>query len=114
MPVISKTDMVGDPDPCLEARAEAMLARVGRDLPRWPDEALQKKYTGAAGVSLMQSTLRFIDVLERAGAFTPSDWHGLDYGCGWGRIASVLLTKGAPEQLDLCDAWPQTIEILNR
>ena len=36
----------------------------------------------------------------------------MDYGCGWGRIASVVLTKGGPQQLDLCDAWPETLTVL--
>ncbi len=59
----------------------------------------------------MRSALRFVETIEAAGALVPG-WRGLDYGCGWGRIASVLLTRGTPEQLDLCDAWPQTLEIL--
>jgi SAM-dependent methyltransferase len=113
MTAIPKTDAAGRADPALAQRAAAMLARLGGDLPRWPEETLQRQYTGTAGAELMRSTLRFVDVLDGAGAFSPG-WHGLDYGCGWGRIASVLLTKGAPDQLDLCDAWPQTIEILGR
>jgi SAM-dependent methyltransferase len=103
-------------DPGLAQRAEAMHARIGAagGLPAWPEAALQMKYTGASGVGLMRSTLRFVDALEAAGAFAAPGWRGLDYGCGWGRIASVLLTRGGPEQLDLCDAWPQTIEILGK
>ena len=98
-----------------ERRAEALFARVGvaGELPRWPKEELQRKYNGMDGLPLMRRTLRFVETLEQAGALTPG-WRGLDYGCGWGRIASVMLTKGEPQQLDLCDAWPSTIDVLKR
>jgi 16S rRNA G1207 methylase RsmC len=50
-------------------------------------------------------------MLDKDGAFKPG-WKGLDYGCGWGRFPSVLLSKGPPDQLDLCDAWLHTLNIL--
>ena len=50
-------------------------------------------------------------MLEKDGAFVPG-WKGLDYGCGWGRFASVMVTKGGTDQFDLCDAWPRTLTIL--
>jgi SAM-dependent methyltransferase len=95
-----------------EDPAGDLLARIGNGLPRWPAEEIQKKYTGTSGLPLMRSTVRFVEALEADGAFATPGWQGLDYGCGWGRIASVLLTKGAASQLDLCDAWPRTIDIL--
>jgi SAM-dependent methyltransferase len=108
-----KADVLVRTDPALERRAAALFARVGvpGELPRWPSEELQKKYTGNHGPVLMRNTLRFVETLERAGALRPG-WRGLDYGCGWGRIASAMLTRGGPEQLDLCDAWPSTIGLL--
>jgi SAM-dependent methyltransferase len=98
----------------LDKRSAALLERVGKPdgLPAWPAEEIQKTYTGTSGLPLMQSTLRFVETLEHAGAFGTPGWRGLDYGCGWGRIASVLLTRGEPAQLDLCDAWPRTIALL--
>lgn len=97
-------------------RARKLYARLGAPggLPRWPTAELQKKYTGISGLPLMRSTLRFVDTLARDGAFAAPEWRGLDYGCGWGRIASVLLTRGDATRLDLCDAWPRTIELLRR
>ena len=97
----------------LDHRAEAILARVGAPggLPKWPAAEIQARYTGVSGLASMRSALRFVETLEAAGALAPG-WRGLDYGCGWGRIATVLLTRGEPAQLDLCDAWPQTLEIL--
>jgi len=100
-------------DPAFEQRVEAAFARVGvaGGLPKWPAADLQRTYNGMDGLPLMRRTLRFVETLERVGALTPG-WRGLDYGCGWGRIASVMLTKGEPEQLDLCDAWASTIDVL--
>jgi hypothetical protein len=103
------------PDPAFERRAEALFARVGAPggLPTWPAPALQRQYNGVDGLPLMRRTLRFVEALEQVGAFEDG-WKGLDYGCGWGRIASVMLTRGTPQQLDLCDAWPSTIGILQQ
>lgn len=81
-------------------------------MPRWPDEKLQKGYTGTCGVDLLRRAFQFIDMLENDGAFVPG-WKGLDYGCGWGRMASVMLSKAGPSQLDLCDAWPKTLSIIS-
>lgn len=83
----------------------------GTNAPRWPDEKLQKGYTGTCGVDLLRRAFEFTKMLATDGAFVPG-WRGLDYGCGWGRFASVLLTKGKPSQLDLSDAWPKTLSIL--
>jgi 2-polyprenyl-3-methyl-5-hydroxy-6-metoxy-1,4-benzoquinol methylase len=97
-------------------RAEALLARLGPggDLPTWPEEALQKRYTGKFGLPLLQQTLDFVDMLDAQGAFATPDWRGLDHGCGWGRIASVLLTRGRPDQLDLCDAWERSLALVRK
>ncbi len=78
----------------------------------WPDEQLQKGYTGTCGVDLLRRAYSFVEILDSDGAFVP-EWKGLDYGCGWGRFASVMVTKGRPEQFDLCDAWPKTLSILS-
>lgn len=80
-------------------------------LPRWPDEAMQRRFTGGAGKSLVDRAAAFARVIEQDGAFQQS-WRGLDYGCGWGRIASYLLTKGRPDQLDLCDAWQGSLDFI--
>lgn len=94
----------------LKKNYEVLMA--GTAGPRWPEEKLQKGYTGTCGVDLLRRAYSFIDILDKDGAFKPG-WKGLDYGCGWGRFASVLLTKGTPQQLDLCDAWAKTLSILS-
>ncbi|WP_036284068.1 bifunctional 2-polyprenyl-6-hydroxyphenol methylase/3-demethylubiquinol 3-O-methyltransferase UbiG [Methylocystis sp. ATCC 49242] len=81
----------------------------GGKLPCWPNETVQTTYTGAYGPQIIQSGLEFLAFLEKDGAFKPG-WRGLDYGCGFGRFASLLLAKGGPEQLDLVDAWSISIE----
>ncbi len=52
-------------------------------------------------------------MLAKDGAFA-SGWKGLDYGAGFGRIGSLLLSKGTPDQLDLADAWTKSIDYLKR
>lgn len=84
---------------------------AGRFGPRWPDGNIQAGYTGTNRFDTLRRAFAFVDVLARDGAFKPG-WKGLDYGCGWGRFASVLLSQGAPDQLDLCDAWPHTLRII--
>jgi SAM-dependent methyltransferase len=86
----------------------------GRFGPKWPNEAMQRGYVGTYGVDLLRRAFKFTDILEQDGAFANPDWRGLDYGCGWGRFASVLLAKGSAQQLDLCDAWAATLQILGK
>jgi SAM-dependent methyltransferase len=113
-PASLRSDVLPRVDRGLDRRAAAILAQIGvpGKLPKWPSAEIQAKYTGVHGLDSMRTALRFVETLERAGAFANPGWRGLDYGCGWGRMASVLLTKGEPDQLDLCDAWPATIDIL--
>ena len=79
--------------------------------PKWPNEDLQKQFTGDSGVKLMKRARDFIGLLESDGALATPNWKGLDYGCGWGRLASFMLTKGRADQLDMCDAWPASLEL---
>jgi hypothetical protein len=92
------------------------LTSGGDQFPHWPDEKMQKGYAGTSGVDLLRRAFTFIEMLEEDNAFRSAGknqlWKGLDYGCGWGRFASVMLTKGTPEQFDLCDAWPVTLRII--
>ena len=80
-------------------------------IPRWPSPDIQRKYVGLEGVEAVQRAMNFIDLLAEDGAFTPA-WKGVDYGCGFGRIASLMLIEGNASQLDLCDAWPQALTLL--
>jgi len=85
----------------------------GRFGPRWPDERVQAGYAGMYGPALLKRAFDFIDILDRDGAFK-KEWKGLDYGCGWGRFPSSLLSKGTADQLDVCDAWERTLEIIGQ
>ena len=85
----------------------------GKFGPRWPDEKLQKGYVGSSGPQLLKRALDFIAILDRDGAFKEG-WKGLDYGCGWGRFLSTMLSKGKSGQLDGCDAWQITLGHINK
>jgi hypothetical protein len=80
----------------------------GRFGPRWPEKSLQRGYTAFEGPPLLKRAFSYIAILDADGAFKEG-WKGLDYGCGWGRFPSALLSKGAPEQLDACDAWQASL-----
>lgn len=84
------------------------------DTPKWPDESTQRRFTGGSGISLLQRASTFVKAMEQDGAFQNQRWKGLDYGCGWGRIASYLLTKGTSHQLDMCDAVDATLDLVRR
>lgn len=102
-------------NPFQDLSLEEIYARLtsGADnLPQWPSKEIQKGYVGTHSIDLLRRSFQFIKILENDGAFVP-DWNGLDYGCGFGRFASLLLTKGTPDQLDLCDAWKQTLRIIS-
>lgn len=89
-----------------------LLGADGLNGIRWPDEAVQRNYTGSSGENLLIRTLDFIDKLAYAAPIIhEKNWLGLDYGVGFGRIASVLSLFGSPEQLVCVDAWEKSIKI---
>lgn len=79
---------------------------------RWPEERIQAQYTGTSGERLLQQAADFLQLLGRSTPClaTPS-WRGLDYGVGWGRMASLMTCFGQPEQLDCADAWEKSLAI---
>ncbi|MDD5274916.1 MAG: DapH/DapD/GlmU-related protein [Methylovulum sp.] len=79
----------------------------------WPSEEIQRQYTGAHGDLLLQRTKRFVSFLEKEGAFTSPNSSILDYGCGWGRIASVIYVLHNP-QITSVDAWEKSLEFLQQ
>lgn len=92
-------------------RVYAILTDPNNDLPLWPDEKVQASLTATHGVGAVRKTRLFVEMLGKDGAFRPG-WRGLDYGAGWGRIASLMLAKGGAEQLDLVDAWDKSMDML--
>lgn len=90
----------------------ALFTDSHNDFPLWPSEKVQAGYTSTLGPGAVRKTQAFIDMLDTHGAFVPG-WRGLDYGAGWGRIASLLLARGSAEQLDLVDAWAGSLRFLD-
>lgn len=80
--------------------------------PNWPDERMQTGFTGSNRYATLRQGLAYLKFMENDGAFN-GDWRGLDYACGWGRFASLLLKYGTATQLDLVDAWPATVSVIN-
>lgn len=83
----------------------------GKGNAHWPEERMQLNYTGASGAELMRRTIDFVDFLGReVPALSSGRWCGLDYGVGWGRIASVMRYFGPAENLDCADAWQKSLD----
>lgn len=92
---------------------EELLTRAGDTHEvHWPDETTQRNYTGSSGQNLMQRTVDFVWVLQsQIPALDRAGWRGLDYGVGWGRIASLLRYFGGGAALDCVDAWEESIRL---
>ena len=84
-----------------------MGTRASNDpTPRWPPVNTQASFLSRGGPEIVKLTLAYLALLEQDGAFS-GDWKGLDYGCGFGRFASLMLQYGPPDRLDLADAMPR-------
>lgn len=79
---------------------------------RWPEERIQAQYTGTSGERLLLQAADFLRLLEElSGTLSSPSWRGLDYGVGWGRMASLMTCFGQPEQLDCVDAWEKSLAL---
>lgn len=78
----------------------------------WPPKHVQEKYAGASGELLLIRTKRFVKLIENLGVFNcvPQP-RILDYGCGWGRIASAINVAHSDCILDLADAWNEALDL---
>jgi hypothetical protein len=91
-----------------------LLSRVKEpdtDIPCWPNHDIQKGWVGVHGLAALKMAQGYLDLLKKDGAFSEG-WKGLDYACGWGRFASLMLQYGSPDQLDMADAWLPTLNIV--
>jgi SAM-dependent methyltransferase len=80
--------------------------------PRWPVTQTQLNYTGASGPELLRRTVDFVEAMyQNVPALETEHWRGLDYGVGWGRIASVMAYFGDPQLLDCADAWQKSLDL---
>lgn len=91
---------------------KGLLTHEGLNGIRWPDPSSQKTYTGADGEVLLQRTIDFIEKLVFCAPIIETEnWRGLDYGVGFGRIASLLSIFGSPNQLVCVDAWERSLSL---
>jgi len=96
-------------DALIELGRKLLESRSGL---RWPEERIQVQYTGTRGERLLQQAADFLHLLEQhAGSLTAPSWRGLDYGVGWGRMASLMTHFGQPDQLDCVDAWDKSLAL---
>lgn len=97
----------------LEELGMKLLQRSsGSEGPLWPDERTQLNYTGASNEVLMRRTIDFVELMHaQLPCLASGRWHGLDYGVGWGRIASLMTAFGDASQLDCADAWQKSLAL---
>ena len=89
------------------------LSRAGTFLPTMPRDEVQIRWTGKSGVVLLEESVDFIRTVVEVTAFNglnPRDCRVLDFGIGWGRLARLWLKFAAPELLDGCDAWQESLD----
>ena len=87
-------------------------------LPKMADDDVQKSWTGASGISLLQQSLDFV----RTAAFGYAEITGrgfkeakiLDFGVGYGRLARLFYYFVAEDMLYGVDPWDKSLEICFR
>jgi len=79
---------------------------------KWPSPEIQRAYTGADCDILLTRTVDFIEKLVSICPLIESEsWRGLDFGVGFGRVASLLTLFGQPSQLTCVDAWEKSLDL---
>ena len=93
---------------------DLLLNPKSLELPGFPSEETQARFTGRSGFSTMLQAFEFYDIIRNACLKTSRPLSSmdaiLDFGCGWGRIIRIFLRDVEPEKLYGCDC---TEEILN-
>lgn len=94
----------------------AELPNLSAVLPRMAPEAIQKEFTGAHGLTLLQQTLSFAWMVraryaEITGKRIDEGTRVMDFGCGYGRIIRLMYYLTNPENITAVDAWDGPIKI---
>ena len=89
--------------------------RLSALLPRMASEDLQRRWTGATGITLLRQTGAFVRSLAYNYAkFSDNTLEGrsiLDFGCGYGRIARWMYYFSDPARVFGVDPWERAIEV---
>lgn len=89
---------------------------LSRLLPRMVSDQIQIDWTGASGKVLLNQTIPFVryalSVSNLDMENSPADLKLLDYGCGYGRIARLMLKYIEIEKIFGCDPWPESLNLI--
>jgi SAM-dependent methyltransferase len=87
-------------------------------LPDLPDESLQVRWNGAAGLTLLNQGKAFYAKARRRfsthSTVALSDARVLDFGCGWGRLTRFFARDVSPGSLYGCDPVEEILELSRR
>jgi ubiquinone/menaquinone biosynthesis C-methylase UbiE len=85
------------------------------ELPGFPSEETQARFTGRSGFLTMIQAFEFYDVIRNTCLKSSKPLSSmdaiLDFGCGWGRIIRIFLRDVEPEKLYGCDCTPEIVNI---
>jgi SAM-dependent methyltransferase len=92
----------------------ARYPALSKALPRMASADVQRAWTGADGLVLLQQTLSFTTVVtNKYRSQSPKELAAarvLDFGCGYGRIMRAMYYFCDPERLYGCDPWTDSLE----
>lgn len=87
-------------------------------LPELPDESLQARWNGAAGLAVLnQGKAFYAKAKQRFAAHSGvdlADSQVLDFGCGWGRLTRFFARDVSPGALYGCDPVEEILDLCTR
>jgi SAM-dependent methyltransferase len=89
--------------------------KISSKLPKMADDDVQRSWTGASGITLLQQSMDFLRVATFG--FAEINERGLkkskilDFGCGYGRLARLFYYFVDEEMFYGVDPWDKSLEI---
>ena len=102
----------------LLSRRYSTYKSILETLPHVPEPALQQRWNGAHGLTLLSQSKSFYRharaMLAAHGSAEPPAARVLDFGCGWGRLTRFFCRDIDPGALHGCDPVEDILEVCRR
>ena len=95
-----------------------LYPELSKYLPTMASDAIQMSWTGQSGNELLKQSVDFMNSVVHFYETTPRnesttariyDANVLDFGCGWGRLARLLLKHVPENQIYAVDPWSESL-----